>query len=86
LPKYDGDQVEVRVGTTTDNVASAPVLTNVDSVSYKVDQGITQAPTGIGFRTTEAHAKLLKYSGAITRYEDELELVGLSARTSAPSP
>jgi hypothetical protein len=75
LPKYDGDEVEVRVGTSTSNVSTAPALTNLESISYKVDQGVTEVATGIGFRTTEAHAKLLKYSGAITRWHDELNNV-----------
>lgn len=75
MPKYDGDEVEVRIGTLTSNVSTAPPLTNLESISYKVDQGVVEVATGIGSRTTEAHIKLLKYSGAINRWHDELNEV-----------
>lgn len=75
MVKYDADEVEVRVGTSSSNVSTAVPLTNLESISYKVDQGVTEVPVGIGSRGTEVHEKLVKCSGAITRYVDELPLV-----------
>jgi hypothetical protein len=75
LPKYDGDEVEVRVGTSASNVATAPVLTNLESISYKVDQGVTEVAVGISSRGTEVHEKLVKCTGAISRWVDELAVV-----------
>ncbi len=75
MVKYDGDEVEVRIGTTANNVSTAPALTNLDSVMYKVDQSVTEVATGIGFRTTEVHEKLIKMTGAITRWNDEVAVV-----------
>jgi hypothetical protein len=75
LPKYDGDEVEVRIGISAAAAAAAPVLSNLESISYKVDQGVTEVATGIGSRGTEVHEKLVKCTGAITRWVDEAAVV-----------
>lgn len=56
-------------------MSTAPPLSNLESISYKVDQGVAEVATGIGFRTTEVHEKLIKYTGAITRWNNELSEV-----------
>ena len=75
MVKYDGDEVEVRIGTTSQNVSTAPALTNLESISYKADQGVVEVAVGIGSRATEVHEKLVKYTGTITRWHDEVAVV-----------
>lgn len=72
MVKYDGDEVEVRIGTTAVNVLVANPLTNLESISYKVDQSIAEVAKGIGSRLTEVYEHLIKYTGTITRWNDEL--------------
>jgi hypothetical protein len=71
LPKYDGDEVEVRIGTTAVNVLTAPPLTNLESISYKGDQSVTEVAAGVGSRLTEVYEHLIKYTGMLTRWVDE---------------
>ena len=75
MVKYDGDEVEVRIGISAVAAAAATPLTNLESISYKVDQGVTEVATGIGFRTTEVHEKLIKCTGTVTRWHDEVAVV-----------
>lgn len=64
-------------------MSTASPLTNLESISYKVDQGVTEVATGIGSRGTEVHEKLVKCSGAITRWVDELSVVSGATGTLA---
>jgi hypothetical protein len=72
LVKYDGDEVEVRIGTSAANVTTAPPLTNVESITWNEDPTVTEVPVGMGSQATEVYDKLVKYVGAITRWHDEL--------------
>lgn len=83
MPKYDADEVEVRIGTTANNVSTAPALTNLESIKYDVDQSIVEAPVGIGSRQTEVHEKLVKCAGTITRWHDETVVVSGGTGTLA---
>jgi hypothetical protein len=83
LVKYDADEVEVRIGTSAANVSTAPALTNLESIKYDVEQGVVQVPSGIGLRGTEAHEKLIKGAGTITRWHDEVAVVSGGTGTLA---
>ncbi len=83
MPKYDADEVEVRIGTSVSNVVSAPALTNLESVKYDVDQSVVETPVGIGSRQTEVHEKLTKCAGTITRWHDEVAVVSGGTGTLA---
>lgn len=39
---------------------------------YKVDQSVAEVAKGIGSRLTETYEHLIKYTGAITRWVDEV--------------
>ncbi|MGA2971906.1 MAG: hypothetical protein ABSE39_04680 [Candidatus Bathyarchaeia archaeon] len=71
MAKYDGDEVEVRIGTTALAAAAAAPVTNLESISFKVDQSVTEVAKGIGSRLTEVYEHLIKYTGALTRWNDE---------------
>lgn len=75
MVKYDGDEVEVRIGTSAENVGTAPVLTNLESIKYDSGQEFDQVAEGIGSRQTEVHEKLIKPKGSITRWHDEAEVI-----------
>ncbi len=75
MPKYDGDEVEVRIGISAAAATAATPVTNLESITYKADQSATEVPVGIGSRATEVHEKLVKYTGAITRWNDEVATV-----------
>ena len=75
MTKYDGDEVAVRIGTSAADAGTANALTNVESISWDVDQGVDLVAVGVGSRLTEPHAKLIKYSGSLTRWYDEATLV-----------
>jgi hypothetical protein len=70
--KYTGDEVVIRIGTSATNCLTAPPLTNLESLTYKVNQNTTQVAVGIGSRGTEVYGTLVKYTGTIVRWVDEL--------------
>jgi len=83
LVKYDGDEVEVRIGTSASNVITATPLTNLESIKYDSDPSVVEVPVGIGSRATEVHEKLVKYSGTISRWHDETSVVSGGTGTLA---
>lgn len=76
--KYDGDEVTVGIGISSADATSALTkcpLTNLESVTYKVDQSVAEVAKGIGSRLTEVYEHLIKYTGTITRWVDEAAVV-----------
>jgi hypothetical protein len=71
LVKYDGDEVQVRIGTSAANCITGAAITNLESITYKTDQSVAEVPKGIGSRLTEVYEHLIKYTGNITRWVDE---------------
>jgi hypothetical protein len=73
--KYDGDEVVIGIGTSsaaaTSALTTAP-LTNVESITWKGDQSVTEVAKGIGSRLTEVYEHLIKYTGTLTRWNDEV--------------
>ncbi|MGA8903694.1 MAG: hypothetical protein WB661_01655 [Candidatus Bathyarchaeia archaeon] len=83
MPKYDGDEVEVRIGTSASNVSTAPALTNLESISWNEDPKVVAVAVGIGSQATEVHDKLVEYAGTISRWHDELSVVSGGTGTLA---
>ena len=81
--KYDGDEVEVRIGTSVSNVSTAPALTNLESISWNEDPKVVAVAVGVGSQATEVHDKLVEYAGAISRWHDELSVVSGGTGTLA---
>jgi hypothetical protein len=72
MVKYDGDEVTIQIGTSAVNVLTAPVLTNVQSITWKADQSVAEVAKGIGSRLTEVYEHLIKYTGMLVRWVDEV--------------
>ena len=85
MVKYDGDEYNVQIGTSVSNVASAPILTNLDSISWDEDPKEVAVPVGIGSQATEVHDKLCEYTGSLTRYSDQVAMVSGGTGTFAKS-
>lgn len=83
MTKYDGDEIEVRIGSSSSNVTSAPPLTNVESIKWDEDPGVVEVPVGLGSQATEVYDKLVKYAGTLTRWHDELSEVSGATGTLA---
>jgi hypothetical protein len=78
LAKYRGTEVEVRFATTQAGLTSATAVGNVQSVTWKVDQGVTLQPSGLGSRATVAKEGLQKITGTIIKDYDETVVDGTS--------
>jgi hypothetical protein len=82
LPKYDADEVEVRISTSSNTWPTNPI-TNLESIKYDSDPNIVEVPVGISSRGTEVYEKLAKFMGGITRWHDELSEVSGATGTLA---
>jgi hypothetical protein len=67
LVKYRGTEVEIRFATTQAGLTSATAVGNIQSVTWKVDQGVTLQPSGLGTRATIAKEGLTKITGTIVK-------------------
>jgi hypothetical protein len=71
LVKFRGTEVEVRFATTQALLTSATAVSNIQSVTWKVDQGVTLQASGLGSRATVAKEGLTKITGTIIKDYDE---------------
>jgi hypothetical protein len=69
--KYRGSEIEVRMATTQAALTSATAIPNVQTASWKLDQGIVDVPDGLGSRKTDPKEGLTKVTGSIVRDYDE---------------
>jgi hypothetical protein len=76
MPKFRGHEVEVRIATSEEGLATAPAIPYISSVEWEVDQGIESTPKGIGHRTQEVHEGLIEITGSIERDYDETAVAG----------
>jgi len=74
LVKYKGIDLEVRVATTEEGLATADPVPYIDHVEWDSDQSIDRSPKGHGFRTQEAREGLLAIGGNIVRSYDPTEV------------
>ncbi len=76
MPKYRGTEVEIRMATTIGALATASAIPNIQAVAWKVDQGITQQPSGYGSRATVGKEGIQKINGTVTSDYDETAVDG----------
>jgi hypothetical protein len=69
--KYKGTDVTVTMATTTALLTSNSAIGNIQSLTWKEDQGITQEPSGFGGRGTVGKEGIIKITGTIKRDYDE---------------
>ena len=79
MTKHTADKYELRVATTENGLDTAPVLSQWNSVNYKVGQGRKKSPAGIGSRLQTVDETLLDYSGSADGWLDEAAAVAGSA-------
>jgi hypothetical protein len=71
MPKFTGQNSQVRMATTEEGLLTAPIITNVQSVEWDADPSIAADAKGMGFgRTTEVYEGLLYYTGSMERDHD----------------
>jgi hypothetical protein len=78
LVKYRGTEVEIRFATTQAALTSATAAGEIQSVTWKVDQGVTLQPSGLGSRATVAKEGLTKITGTIIKDYGEDTVDGTS--------
>jgi len=71
MVKYKGTDVTVYMATTSAALTTNSAIGNIQSVTWKVDQGLTQEPSGFGVRGTVAKEGIIKITGTIKRDYDE---------------
>jgi hypothetical protein len=76
LVKYRGTEVEIRFATSQSALTSATAVGNIQSVTWKIDQGVTLQPSGLGTRATVAKEGLTKITGTIVKDYDETAVDG----------
>jgi len=76
LVKYRGTEVEIRFATTQAALTAATAVGNIQSVTWKVDQGVTLQASGLGSRATVAKEGLTKITGTIIKDYDEATVDG----------
>jgi hypothetical protein len=76
VTKYRGTEVEIRFATSLAGLTSATAVGQIQSVTWKVDQGVTLQPSGLGTRATVAKEGLTKITGTIVKDYDEAAVDG----------
>ncbi len=83
MTKYTGRNCEVRIADTEGGLASAPVITNMQSIEWKPDHSITAEPKGLGFgRATEVSEGPLYFKGTIKKWFDTNPVVASPGTTT----
>jgi hypothetical protein len=82
MPKYRGENSEVRIATTEADLETAPVIPNVQSIEWDFEQNIDAQPKGLGQGrgkdVSEGHVDI---TGTIVKWYDT-EPVVLSPGTT----
>jgi hypothetical protein len=69
MPKITGQNSEVRMATTEGGLATAPVVTEVQSIEWDRDPDIGVLPKGLGMgRLQDVTEGLITYTGNITKW------------------
>jgi hypothetical protein len=83
MTKISGRNCEVRIATTEGGLATASVLTNMESIEWDADPSIKAEPKGMGFgRATEVRDGLLYYKGTIKKWYDTNPVVASPGTTT----
>ena len=67
VTKYAGTDVQVLMALNTAAFGTASPIGNIQSITWKIDQGITQEPSGLGSRATVGKESVQKITGTIKR-------------------
>ena len=81
--KYKGTDVSVYMATTAAALSTNSAVGNIQSISWALDQGITQEPSGLGSRAVVNKEGVIKISGNIKRDYDETVIDTASGNTFA---
>jgi hypothetical protein len=81
--KYKGTDVTVYMATTAAALTTNSAVGNIQSVTWKVDQGMTQEPSGFGSRGSIAKEGVIKITGTVKRDYDENTVDTGSSQTFA---
>ena len=71
MVKYKGTDVTVVMATTTALLTTNSAIGNIQSITWKNDQGITQEPSGFGTRAVVNKEGIIKITGTLKRDYDE---------------
>ena len=76
MVKYRGENSEVRIAATEADLASAPIITNIQTIEWDFDQNIDAQPKGVGEGrgedVSEGHVHI---TGNITKWYDTVPVV-----------
>ena len=86
MTTYDGNEWEVRIGTSAAKVVNSTIIPYVKTWSEDRDPGIKQLPKGMGYgRGKEVHETLTEIVGSLEKTYDDTKLV-VQSPTAAQSP
>lgn len=76
MPKLYGDKCEVRIATTEAGLADAPVISQLQSIEWDVEQNVSAQPKGEGYgRAKEVTPGLIDLTGSMTRWYNKDSVV-----------
>jgi len=76
MVKTKGTEVDVKIATSEQGLANAPVIPYISSVAYDDEQTVELTPKGLGSRLQEAKEGLIAYTGSIERDYDVTAVSG----------
>jgi hypothetical protein len=86
MTKFTGEQAEVRMATAEADLATAPALTNIQSIEWDVEQNIDRKPKGCGQgRGKDVTEGLIDLTGKISRWYDKVPVVPSPGTTTFAS-
>jgi hypothetical protein len=76
MVKYRGENSEVRIAATEGDLASAPIITNIQSIEWDFEQNIDAQPKGLGEgRGKDVSEEHVDITGNITKWYDTVPVV-----------
>jgi hypothetical protein len=76
MVKLLGEKCEVRIATSEGDLATAPVISNIQSIEWDNEQNIDAQPKGLGQgRLKDVTEGLIDYTGNITKWYDNEPVV-----------
>jgi hypothetical protein len=76
MPKYRGENTEVRIAATEADLESAPVIPNIQKIEWDFEQNIDAKPKGLGQgRGEDVSEGIVHITGNITKWYDIVPVV-----------
>ena len=86
MVKLSGYNSQVRIATSEGGLATAPVITNIQSIEWDIDQSIDEQSKGLGQgRWQDITEGLISVSGSIKRWYDTVQVVPSPGTTTFAS-